>query len=190
MAKRKAPTRRREVPSKRNAYRKTPRMLARCLSVLRRSTPETSVEEMAERLAVAEATIRKWERPDDDQGIRYAYLERYQDWYGVPVGVFLMISHMAAAVRDERQDELKTLARMMRLLADRVLKRGNNVDLIKVPQREKPVDQSFDDWDRVLADLISTISRTIPADQRVLRNRERLDHYRKLYRQRQLDEEA
>lgn len=115
---------------RRDPHDMPPRMLGLTLTHIRQRPLEKTQEQLGKALDVNPTTIGRWENADS---IDLAVLKRYQDWYGIPNGIILCISHLVASARDanladseterdRHRDNVVAIAKMMQSVATRVLK--------------------------------------------------------------------
>jgi transcriptional regulator with XRE-family HTH domain len=147
----------------------TPRMLARMLYTLRATRADLALERLGEKIGVSDSHLERLEKRKSS--VHYEHLERFQLFFGVPNGVVLAISHVAAmsrdiavarAARDKKRIALETakldlMARYLRNLADRIapeptLKAGT---VSETPlTRYQGLCEVPESWDNLLLDLV------------------------------------
>ena len=170
------------LPPPTNDQRGTPRMLSRLLAVIRLSPPPTGLASTAATMGFTTVDeLDRLEYPPPEFDITYKDLERFQDLDGFPVGVLLVIAHMAAMVRDNKEDEVKLIARMLQALSGRILDpHPSRDDIMRVATRKGDRAHTYDDWDRILSELLNAICSAMPRNEREpLMNHKRLERYRK-----------
>jgi transcriptional regulator with XRE-family HTH domain len=142
----------------------TPRMLARTLFVLRKSRRKLSLHKLATSIGFSDSQLQRFE--DRENSISFEVLQRLQLRLGVPNGILLTISHVAAITRDlntatdqkirtRERKKLKMMAHYLRDLADRIDGKGKlNAD--KPPLTNYPGLNADNPktWDNILVDLI------------------------------------
>lgn len=151
---------------------KSPRMLAQTLYVLREHRAKMTLEQFADKIGPSVSAIQRYESQNDQIGHRVLY--RYQIGLGVPNGILLAISHIAAMTRDattlpmeeERLREIQKLKLMgtyLRNLSDRIL---------RAPPKGKPSLLAYEGihagdeetWVPLLMDLIMSTQKNCVSD--------------------------
>jgi hypothetical protein len=137
--------------------------LSRALRKFREEGTWRSAGFIAEKLGVGESTVRKWEMPPDDYSIRFEVLQKYQDHYGVPVGIIVSIAGILAAARDNRDDHLQVWAAMLRVLYERVATPEQRKETVaRVLKNKSPEQTNYADWDNLLGILIMGVWGAVP----------------------------
>jgi len=135
-------------------HRTPPPLLARTLHLLRTRPPEQQLELLAETFGVSANTLRNWEREGGTTAIPLHALQKYQDFFGIPVGVTLTIAHLASLARDGDTQRLAVLAKTLNAVANRVLKPGGHTKLSDVKKDAKA-------GDYILSELFDAIRRDV-----------------------------
>lgn len=178
---------------------KSPRMLAQTFLVLREHRAGMTLEAFADKVGPSVSAVQRYETQNDQIGHRVLY--RYQIALGVPNGIILAISHIAAMARDaatlpnekdrvREVEKLKVMGTYLRNLSDRIL---------RPPGRGKKSLLSYDgvdakdkeSWVPLLLDLILSTQKkfdpdapTIFEDAKALRALKKVDGERSARAQR------
>jgi hypothetical protein len=145
-----------DVPPPQRRKRGTPRSLSQTLRNFRVAGTHRPPQDLAACLHVGESTLRKWERPPQEYSIKFRALQKYQDHYGVPVGIIVAISQILAAARDNRDDHLQVYAAMLKFLLRRIDTPRRRKDAIArvLQNRRGPRQTTYSDWDNLLTILV------------------------------------
>jgi len=156
---------------------KNPGALCRVLHYLRTSQPHRKLDDLASNLGVAVSTVATWEKPRSAPRLSYEDLERYQDFYGIPVCLTVSIADLVSAASEAKKhaakgsklpdEKLQVLARYMYVVANRVLNLDNRGREPLTAHKGPPDSTEF--YDCVIEDLVATV-RVLTADR--IRSRE------------------
>lgn len=173
-----------QVPALASYERKTPRSLKRTLVMLRESGAKRTVQEMADWLRVGKTKMNNLEGTRKAEEMSYEMtildLQRYQDVYGIPTGITMLISQILAAARDNRPKHLEVIAGMARALVERI----DSSDKRKAAIAELRGDPEFDPaesyapWDNYIFVLVGAVWGAVPRKVRTsMLNPERMDKH-------------
>lgn len=180
-----------------NIARMTPRTVKRTLYMIRVAGAERSPEYMRDLLAVSEERFKEFEgiavtkKPELGIEIAISDLLRYQDAYGIPTGIILLMSQILAAARDDRPDHLEVIAKMAEALAGRINdppKRQQAIEDVRgdLAKTDKVPQLAYEFWDNYLFTLLGSVMASVPRAVRLsMTNSDRLILQRQRLKKRQ-----